>query len=321
MNQSLDTATPLSETKSADARWFDVVIVGAGPAGLSAALVLGRMQRSVLLLDTDAPAHAVSDGVHGFLAQDGTPPSALRAIGREQLQPYSSVELRPLAARLAHRLAGGGFELALEDATRVAARRLLLAHGMRYDVPDLRGAAELWGKRVFHCPYCHGWEVRDKRVAVYGCSDRAVHQALLLSSLTDDIVLLCDQVDVLSPDLVAHLASVGIRAEPRLAIELYEQNGALQVALKDAPTLARDAIFIQPKLSLASDLAASLGAELNETGTVATDAAGLSTVPNLYAAGDAATAVQSVAVATGTGARAAYAINGELATHRPQIAT
>jgi thioredoxin reductase len=192
---------------------------------------------------------------------------------------------------------------------------------MRYDLPEVRGAAELWGKRVFHCPYCHGWEVRDKRVAVYGCSDRAVHQALLLSSVTDDVVLLCDEANALSPDQAVHLESAGIRAEPRRATDLYERDGALQVALKDAPALARDAIFIQPKLSLASDLAASLGAEHNETGTVATDTAGLSTVPNLYVAGDAATAVQSVAVAAGSGARAAYAMNAELAIHRPHVAT
>src|SRR6185312_5269602 len=170
---------------------FDGASVGAGPAGLSAALVLGRMRRDVLVLDTDAPAHAVSDGVHGFLSQDGTPPVELRAIGREQLTPYSSVELRPVAARLAH-TDGAGFELGLGDGTRALTARLLLAHGMRYELPDLDGISEVWAERVFHCPYCHGWEVRDQRVAVYGRSDRAVHQALLLSSLTQQVMLLCE---------------------------------------------------------------------------------------------------------------------------------
>src|SRR3954470_9279653 len=164
----------------------DVVIVGAGPAGLSAALVLGRMRRAVLVVDTDAPAHAVSDGVHGFLAQDGTPPVKLRAIGREQLKPYTSVALRPLAARRAH-IDDDGFELGLGDGTRARTARLLLAHGMRYELPDLDGVSDVWATRVFHCPYCHGWEVREQRVAVYGCSERAVHQALLLSSVTEDV--------------------------------------------------------------------------------------------------------------------------------------
>ena len=140
---------------------FDVLIVGAGPPGLSAALVLGRMRRRVLILDTDAPAHAVSEEVHGFLSQDGTPPADLRRLGGEQLLPYTTVELRPVEARSARRLPDGGFKLDLEDGSHVAGRRLVLAHGVHYGLPDLEGVAELWGTRVFHCPYCHGWEVRD----------------------------------------------------------------------------------------------------------------------------------------------------------------
>jgi thioredoxin reductase len=271
---------------------FDVLVVGAGPAGLNAALVLGRMRRRVLVLDTDTPAHAVSKEVHGFLSRDGTPPGELRRIGREQLLPYTTVELRPVGARSAHRLPDGGFELDLEDGDRVTGRRLLLAHGMHYGLPDLEGAAKLWGTRVFHCPYCHGWEVRDQPLAVYGSGERAVHQALLLASLSDDVVLLSGTDDV----------------------ERVEEDGdGLRVVLRDGPPLRRHALFIQPQLSLASDLAASLRADLTEAGTVSVDPTGQSSIPGLYAAGDAATAVQSVAVATGSGARAAYAINAELA--------
>jgi thioredoxin reductase len=229
------------------------------------------MRRSVLVLDTDAPAHAVSDGVHGFLAQDGTPPVELRATGRKQLKPYRSVEVRGVAARLAHS-EDDGFELGLGDGTRVRAARLLLAHGMRYELPDLDGITEVWGKRAFHCPYCHGWEVRDQRVAVYGCSDRAVHQA-----------------------------------------RIDEHEGALRVGFAGGDGISTDALFVQPRLELTSNLAAELGAELTAAGTAVTDDAGLSTVAGLYVAGDAATPVQSVAVATASGARAAYAINADLA--------
>src|SRR3954468_3721574 len=194
----------LNRDNDAGVEITDVVIVGAGPAGLSAALVLGRMRRAVLVVDTDAPAHAVSDGVHGFLAQDGTPPMHLRAIGRDQLKPYVSVETWQLAALLARTSEGGAFEVNLQGGSTVRARRLLLAHGMRYDLPEVEGLACLWGKRVFHCPYCHGWEVRDQLVAVYGCSDRAVHQALLLASLAEDIVLLCEDAAAVSSDQLAH---------------------------------------------------------------------------------------------------------------------
>jgi thioredoxin reductase len=185
---------------------------------------------------------------------------------------------------------------------------------MRYDLPEVEGLAGLWGNRVFHCPYCHGWEVRDQLVAVYGCSDRAVHQALLLASLAEDIVLLCEDAAAVSSDQLAHLARAGIRVELRPVRRVAERDDAVHIALTDGSNLVRSAIFVQPSLTLATNLAASLGAGLTDAGTVATDATGLSTVPGLYVAGDAATPVQSVAVASASGARAAYAINAELAT-------
>jgi len=133
-------------------RRLDVVVVGAGPAGLSAALVLGRMRRRVLLLDTGAPANAVSKAMHGFLSRDGSPPAEVRRAGREQLRPYETVECRSVEARTARRLADGGFELDLEDGSQVAALRLLLAHGMRYGLPDLDGVAELGASGSFTVP-------------------------------------------------------------------------------------------------------------------------------------------------------------------------
>src|SRR4249920_1425069 len=233
---------------------FDVLVVGAGPAGLNAALVLGRMRRRVLVLDTDAPAHAVSEQVHGFLSQDGTPPADLRRLGREQLLPYTTVELRPVAACAARRLPGGGFEVDLEDGRRAAGRRLVLAHGMHYGLPDLEGVAELWGTRVFHCPYCHGWEVRDRPLAVIGCGERAVHQALLLTSLSDDVVLLCGASPPLSAEQLGHLDAAGIEVRGDDVESVEEGEGGLSIVLRGKPPLALHALFIQPKLSLASDL-------------------------------------------------------------------
>jgi thioredoxin reductase len=292
---------------------FDVLVVGAGPAGLNAALVLGRMRRRVLVLDTDAPAHAVSKGVHGFLAQDGTPPGELRRLGREQLGPYTTVELRVAAARSARRLPGAGFELELADGSLVAGRRLVLAHGMRYGLPDLDGAASLWGTRVFHCPYCHGWEVRDRPLAVYASGERAVHQALLLASLSDDVVLLAGAGPALSPEELGHLGAAGIGVRDGEVHRVEEDGDGVRVVFRDGPPLARHALFIQPQLSLASDLAASLGADMTDAGSVGVDPTGQTSIPGLYAAGDAGAAVQSVAVAAGSGARAAYTINAELA--------
>jgi thioredoxin reductase len=305
-------ATPAKEM-TMPAQHFDVVVVGGGPAGLSAALVLGRMRRRVLLLDTESPANAVSNAMHGFLSRDGTPPVEVRRVAREQLRVYKTVECRQVAARVARRLPAGGFELDLDDGTEVAARRLLLAHGMLYGLPDLEGVAEAWGRYVFHCPYCHGWEVRDRAIAVYGHGDRAVHQALLLVSLSDDVVLLTDGHADLSAEPSERLAAAGVELVDSRVERIREVDGGLRVVVTARAALVRDALFIQPELVLASDLAVSLGAALTEVGSVETDAAGQASVPGLYAAGDAGSTVQSVAVATGSGARAAYAINAELA--------
>src|SRR5919204_4569252 len=154
---------------------FEVAIVGGGPAGLAAALVLGRMRRRVLLLDADDPAHAVSEGVHGLFGHDGIPPLELRRLGREQLRPYESVTVRIVAVD-AVRPNDGGFAV-LAGGTESEARVVLLCTGGRYDPPPIDGAAKLWARGVYDCPYCHGWEVRDQLLAVYGAS--AVGYALL----------------------------------------------------------------------------------------------------------------------------------------------
>jgi thioredoxin reductase len=267
------------------AQHFDVVVVGGGPAGQSAALVLGRMRRRVLVLDTESPANAVSNAMHGFLSRDGAPPAEVRRVAREQLRAYETVEYRRLAARAARRRPAGGFEVDLEDGTEVAARRLLLAHGMRYGLPGLEGVAEAWGRHVFHCPYCHGWEVRDRAIAVYGGGHRAVHQALLLRSLSDDVVLLTDGGPDLPAEQRQHLAAAGVERVDGRVERIAEDGGRLRIVLTGRAPLARHALFIQPELALASDLAASLGAALTEVGSVETDAAGQTSARDLYAAG------------------------------------
>jgi hypothetical protein len=167
---------------------FDVAIVGGGPAGLAAALVLGRMRRRVLLLDSDDPAHCVSDSVHGLFGHDGTPPFELRRTAQEQLRPYESVIVRKVAVEEAHQTPSG-FSVTATSTTSEAGV-LLLATGMRYELPHIEGVAEVWARGAYHCPYCHGWEVRDRPLAAYGAG--AAHLALLLTSLSDDIALLTD---------------------------------------------------------------------------------------------------------------------------------
>ena len=181
--------------------------------------------------------------------------------------------------------------LEVDVGAAVTARRLLLTHGMNYGVPEVEGLVELWGERVFHCPYCHGWEVRDRPIAVLGGTDRSEHQAGLLRSLSDDVEVVGDPVQRLAG------------TEDGLRIEFASEREPLD----------RYALFIQPELSLASDIAVSLGAELEGGTRIGIDAMGQTSVPGMYAAGDACEPMQSVAISTGSGARAAYAINAELA--------
>lgn len=291
----------------------DVIVVGAGPAGLSAALTLGRMRRRVFAVDTDEPAHAVSEGVHNYLTRDGTPPAELRAAGRAELSALDTVELRATGARAARRGDGGGFEVDLDDGSTHAARRLLLAHGMDYVLPDVPGVEELWGKRVFHCPYCHGWEVRDQPLAVLATGAKAVHQTLLLQSLTDDCVLVAGPGYELDDEQLRALGTVAARIRRGEVREVAPHQKGLVLRLADGGELVRAALFVQPAIELPNRLAVSLGAELTEGGTILTADDDTTTVPGLFAAGDPAEFVQSVSIAAASGLRAAYAINAELA--------
>ena len=290
---------------------YDVAIVGGGPAGLSAALVLGRMRRRVLVCDTGRPANAVSHGVGGLLTRDGTPPAELRAIAREEVARYPTVEFRDAEVTAARAL-DPGFELETSGG-RVAARKLLLTHGLDYRRPDVPGLGELWGERVFHCPYCHGWEVRDLRVAVLATTPRVAHQTLLLRSLTEDLVVLENGSGEPDAEGRAGLERAGVEILPGPVARVEGDGAAIAIQLEGREPLVRDALFIQPDLTQACDLALELGAELSGPALVATDPTGATDVPGLRVAGDAANAPQSVAVAIGSGSAAAAMLNAELA--------
>jgi thioredoxin reductase len=287
---------------------FDVAIVGGGPAGLAAALILGRMRRRVLLLDADDPAHGVSDGVHGLFGHDGTPPFELRRTAQEQLRPYESVMVRTITVEEA-RLAPSGFSVTVSGTTSKAGV-LLLATGMRYELPPIEGVAEIWARGAYHCPYCHGWEVRDRPLAVYGAG--AAKLALLLTSLSDDIVLLTDGDSDLDPGDAEHLrqAAVVVRDEPVARLEA-EGGKLARVVFGDGSTDDRAGLFFVPSFT-PSPLPAQLGCELDESGAIVIDEDGRTSVPGVFAAGDATTDKKAVVLAAAAGSRAAYSINADL---------
>jgi thioredoxin reductase len=301
---------------------FDIAIVGGGPAGLAAALILGRMRRRVLLLDADNPAHAPSEGVHGLFGHDGTPPLELRRLAREQLRPYDTVTVR-MAEAEALRETPDGFSVHA-DGEEESASVLLLCPGVRYELPPIEGAAEVWARGVFHCPYCHGWEVRDQPLAVYGTG--AAGLALMLTSLSDDVVLLTNGDSNLEPDDAGKIEAAGVVIRDDPVARLESEDGRLaRIRFADGSSDDRAGLFYAPKFTQ-SPLPAQLGCELDEQGSLVIDEDGRTSVPGVFGAGDATVGKAAVVLAAAAGSRAAYAINaglahGNLAPERGAIQT
>jgi thioredoxin reductase len=290
---------------------FDVIIVGAGPAGLSAALMLGRCRRRVLVCDTGRPRNAASRAMHGYLSRDGIPPAEFLTIAREQMQQYSTVELRDAEVVQAE-CHDGRFHVTLRDGVRLASRKLLIATGVVDNLPDIPGFRELYGVAVFHCPYCDGWEVRDQPLAVYGRGARGLGLALELTAWSRDIVLCTDGPPEIDAADLSRLTRNGIVLRDDRVARL-EGAGALErVVFESGETLARRAVFFTTGQTQQSELARRLGCEINEKGTVRTGKYETTHLTGLYVAGDASRAVQWVVVAAAEGAEAAFAINTDL---------
>jgi len=305
---------------------YDAVVVGAGSAGLSAALMLGRARRHVLVLDGGEPRNAPSSGVHYFLTRDGTPPEELLRIGREQLEPYPGVELREARATGA---AGSddGFEVALEDGTVVVARRILLATGVHDELPERPGFGELWGRGVYHCPYCHGWEVRDRPLAVLAETEHLATQTALIRNWSRDLVALTDGADGLDADTRSRLAALDVPVkEERIShLEGDTEAGLRRIFFEDGSRIEREGLFYAPPQRQRSDLAESLGCEMEAMGRLSAVVKGdpmtrETSVPGVYVAGDAGTVLQGAIMAAASGASAAAFLNHSLISEDAELA-
>jgi thioredoxin reductase len=292
---------------------LDVVIVGGGAAGLSAGLVLGRFRRKVLICDSGQPRNARATGVHNFLSRDGIHPQELLQIARDQLKPYDSVEFR--SQEIAEIIRNEGyFDVVFADGSRDSAKKILLATGVKDQLPPIEGLEALWGTGVFHCPYCHGWEVRDKAIAVLANGDAAVHLSKLLFSLSTDIVICTNGESEISDADAQRLAELGIGLYTSAILKLEWHGDTLEgITFADGRYLARDAIFLHSAQSQHSGLPAQLGCAFTENGLVQVDILGKTSVEGVYAAGDLTSRMQQVVTAAATGASAAAGINTELA--------
>lgn len=291
---------------------FDVIIVGAGPAGLSAALILGRCRRRVLICDSGKPRNARSHALHGFLTRDGIEPAEFLRIGREQLRMYETVELQDVKVTDAQRNREG-FELTLNNGERVRSRKLLLATGVVDDIPKIEGIDEFYGRSVFHCPYCDGWELRDQPLAVYGRGENGVGLALELLFWSADLVLCTDGPSEISPEDSQRLIQHNISVRDEKIERLDGDDGVLErVRFVGGTEISVRAMFFSSDNRQASDLPQKLGCDFTDQGCVSTGEYETTNVPGLFVAGDASRLVQFVIVAAAEGAQAAVAINKEL---------
>ncbi|MEW1774512.1 NAD(P)/FAD-dependent oxidoreductase [Streptomyces sp. NPDC086777] len=296
---------------------YEVVVVGGGAAGLSAALVLGRARRRTLVVDAGEPRNAPAAHMQGFLSRDGMPPAEFLAVGREEIARYG-VELVRDRAVGAAKDDTDGFTVALAGGRTVRSRHLVLATGLKDELPPVPGVAERFGRDVLHCPYCHGWEVRDQAFGVLATTPMSVHQALMVTQWSKDVTLFLHRVEEteLTDDDLRRLAAAGVRVVPGEVAGLRVEDDRLTgVRLADGGVHDREALFVAPRPVPQNSLFRALGAELAETPFGAypvIDELGRTTVPGLWAAGNASGFAEQVVNAASRGYRAGAAINGEL---------
>ena len=290
---------------------YDVIIIGGGAAGLNAALVLGRCRRSVLVFDSNQRRNAVSHALHGFLSRDGMPPQELLRIGREQLLPYGVeiVDTEISNAKQRDTL----FEVITAQGQVFKSRKLLLATGIVDNLPELTGFHEFYGVSAFHCPYCDGWESRDKRIVAYAKGKQIADYALTLRPYSADLILCTNGPCDLNADERARLMRNGIPLVEKQVDRMEGTNGQLtRIVFADGEAIERDVLFFHLGQKQRSQLAAQLGCKVSDEGGVQADPDCTTKIPGLFIAGDATRDVQQLIVAAAEGVKAAFAVNIEL---------
>ncbi|SDR99180.1 Thioredoxin reductase [Nocardioides scoriae] len=294
---------------------YDVVVVGGGAAGLSGAIALARSRRRVLVVDAGSPRNAPAEGVHNLLGREGASPLALLEQGRADLEAYGGQVRRGLA--VGARRTGAGFEVDLHDGAVVHGRRLLVTTGLVDELPDVPGLAERWGHQVLHCPFCHGWEVRDQRIGVLSTGPVTVHQAVLFSRLSDHVVVLAHEAPPAEADL-PRLAAAGVRVVTGRVTAVEGEPGRLSgVRLEDGTAVPLDAVVVAPRMVARSAVLDDLGLEPvpHPTGTgqhYPSEPGGRTSLEGVHVAGNVTDLMAQVGPSGAAGTMAGAMLHAEL---------
>ena len=292
---------------------FDVIVVGGGAAGLSAALILARSRRKVLVIDAGEPRNARAGHVHGYLGREGTPPAELTAIGRSEVESYGGKVRSGRAVRAFGNR--GDFTVEFADGTQLRARRLIMATGLTDVLPDIEGIETRWGRDVLHCPYCHGWEVRDQRVGVIANPVMPTHAAQLFRQLTDRVVLFTAGSEF-SEEQLSGLRARDIQLAESAVVSVEVQDDALTgVRLVNGEVVGLDALVVAPRLAARSEVAESLGTEMTDTAfgrQITVGAMGATSVAGVWVAGNASNPMAQVIISAGEGLMAGAIANADL---------
>lgn len=310
-----------TQPTSASSPRYDVAVIGGGAAGLSAALVLGRARRRVVVVDAGRPRNAPAAHMQGFLGSDGLPPTELLARGRQEITGYGVELISGSAVSITTYLPSAGpgrrgFDLALEDGSRLTARSVLVTTGLRDEVPQIPGVRERWGRDVLHCPYCHGFEVSDQPIGVLCGSassiEDALAHALLIRQWSDDVILFANGVALGSSQwerLLARSVQVVEEAVTHLTID---NDGLTGVVVGAGRLVPRTAVFVRPRFAPNDSLLTELGCAAGSSGWITVDGTGATSIPGIWAAGNAVNPRAQVITAAGEGSAVAIAINNRL---------